>query len=126
MVMNNKAHRLKFSYRYSSHIRTPSSCHSNNSSSTNDLRYTSMLLPGCFRPGISTGIMMNFRSMQSHGGRLYIHRVTGQVLGLLLISLKGFMPSVLKGILCSSHPVQSLGKFYLFFSTRTHQPGFST
>jgi hypothetical protein len=55
-----------------------------------------MSLPRCFGPGISTDIMMNFCFMQSHGGRLYIHRVTGQVLWLLLISLKPFMPSVLK------------------------------
>jgi hypothetical protein len=96
MVTNNKARRLKFSYRYSSHIRIPSLCHSNNNSLTNGLRYTSMSLPGCFGPGISTGIMMNFRFMQSHGGRLYIHRVTGQMSWLLLISPKGFMPSVLK------------------------------
>jgi hypothetical protein len=96
MVTNNKARRLKFSYQYSSHIHTPSSYHSNNSSSTNGLRYTTMSLPGCFGPGISTGIMMNFHFMQSHGGRLYIHRVIGQVLWLLLISPKGFMSSVLK------------------------------
>jgi hypothetical protein len=94
MVTNNNARRLKFSYRYSSHIHTPSSCHNNNSSSTNGLRHTSISFRGCFGPWISTGIMMNFRFMQSHGGRLYIHRVTGLVLWLPLISPKGFMPSV--------------------------------
>jgi len=96
MVTNNNARRLKFSCRYSSHIRTPSSRQSNDSSSTNGLRYTSISLPGCFGPEISTGIMMNFHFKQSHGGRLYIHIVTGQVLCLLLISPKGFMPSILK------------------------------
>ena len=97
MVTNyNIARRLKSSCLYSSHIRTPSSCHSNNSSSTNGLKYTSMSFPGCFGPGISIGIMMNFHFMHSHGGRLYMHRVTGQVLCPLLISPKGFMPSVLK------------------------------
>src|SRR6185503_18073352 len=40
--------------------------------------------------------MMNFRFMQSHGGRLYRQRVTGQVLWPLLISPKGFMPAILK------------------------------
>jgi hypothetical protein len=40
--------------------------------------------------------MMNFCFMQSHGGRLYIHRFIGQVPWLLLISPKGFIPSVLK------------------------------
>ena len=96
IVTNSNGHRLKFSCLYSSHIRTPSSPQSNKSSSTNGLRYTSMSFPGYFRPGMSTGIMMNFRFMQSHGGRLYIQRVTGQVLWPLLISPKGFMPSVLK------------------------------
>ena len=96
MVTNNNACRLKSYYWYSSHIRTPSSCHSNKSSSTNGLRYTSMSFLGCFGPGISIGIMINFRFMHSHSGRLYMHRVTGQVLCPLLISPKGFMPSVLK------------------------------
>ena len=96
MVTNNNARRLKSSCLYSSHIRTPSSRHSNNSSSTNGLKYTSMSFPGCFGPEISIGIMMNFRFMHSHGGRLYMHRVTCQVLCPLLISPKGFMTSVLK------------------------------
>jgi hypothetical protein len=126
IVMNNNARRLMFSYRYSSHICKPSPCHNNNSSSTNGLRYTSISFPGCFGPGISIGIMMNFRFMQSYGGRLYIHKVTGQVLWLLLISPKGLMTSILKGILCSSHPVQRTRKFYLFFSTEIHQLGVST
>ena len=51
---------------------------------------------GCFGLGISTGIMMNFRFMQSHG------------------------------TLCFSHPNQIQGTFYLFFSTATHQRGVST
>ena len=93
MVTNNNARRLKSSCLYSSHIRTPFLCHSNNSFSTNGLKYTSMSFPGCFGPGISICIMMNFRFMHSHGGRLYMHRVTGQVLCPLLISPKGFKPS---------------------------------
>ena len=96
IVTNSNACRLKFYCLYSSHIRTPSLPQSNKSSSTNGLRYTSMSFPGCFGPGISTGIMMNFHFMQNHGGRLYIQRVTGQVLWPLLISPKGFMSSVLK------------------------------
>ena len=95
MVTNNNARRLNSSCLYSSHIRTPSSRHSNNSSSINGIKYTSMSFSDCFGPGISIGIMMNFRFMHSHGGRLYMHRVTGQVLCPLLISPKGFMPSVL-------------------------------
>ena len=126
MVMNNNAHRLKSSCLYLSNIRTPSSCHSNKSSSTNGLRYTSMSFPSCFGPGISTGIMMNFYFMHSHSGRLYMHRFTGQVLCPLLISPKGFIRSVLKPNLCFSHPRQSLCRFYLFFSIVTHPLGVST
>jgi len=40
MVTNNNARRLKSSCLYSSHIRSPSSRHSNKSSSTNGLKYT--------------------------------------------------------------------------------------
>jgi len=96
MVTNNNARRLKSSCLYSSHIRTPSLRYRNNSSSTNGLKYTSISFPGYFGPKISIGIMMNFRFMHSHGGRFYMHRVTGQVLCPLLISPKEFMPSVLK------------------------------
>ena len=84
IVTNNNACRLKFSCLYSSHIRTPSLRQSNKSSWANGLRYISVSFLGCFGTGISTGIMMNFRFMQSHGGRLYRQRVTGQVLWPLL------------------------------------------
>ena len=45
---------------------------------------------------MSTGIIMNFRFMHNQGGRLYKHRVIGQVLWLLLCSPKGLMPSALR------------------------------
>src|SRR3954466_14780003 len=45
---------------------------------------------------MSTGIIMNFRFMHNQGGRLYKHRVTGQVLWLPLCSPKGLMPSALR------------------------------
>ena len=80
----------------SSHARTPVPFHSCKSSSTNGLRYTSMSLPGFLGPWMSTGIIMNFRFMHNQGGRLYIHRVTGHVLWLLLCSPKGLMPSALR------------------------------
>ena len=51
---------------------------------------------GCLGPWMSTGIIMNFRFMHNQGGRLYKHRVTGQVLWLLLCSPKGLMPSALR------------------------------
>jgi hypothetical protein len=70
MVTNSNARRSNSSYLYSSHTRTPSVYHSCLSSSTNGLRYTSMSLPGCFGPWISTGIIINFRFMHNQGGRL--------------------------------------------------------
>jgi hypothetical protein len=55
-----------------------------------------MSLRGYLGPWMSTDIIMNFHFMHNHGGRLSIHRVTGQVLWLVLWSPKGFIPSVLK------------------------------
>src|SRR4051812_9442439 len=80
MVTNSNAFRLNSSCPCSSHIRTPFPFHSCKSSSTNGLRYKSMSLPGCLGPWMRTGIITNFRFMHIQGGRLYIHRVTGQVL----------------------------------------------
>jgi hypothetical protein len=50
-----------------------------------------MSLPRCFGPWMIIGIMMNFHFMHIQGGRLNIHKVTGQVL-----KLNGSNPSVLK------------------------------
>lgn len=80
MVTNNNTCRLNSSCLCSSHTRTPFPFHNYKSSSTNGLRYTSMSLPGCLGPWMRIGIIMNFRFMHIQGGRLYIHRVTGQVL----------------------------------------------
>src|SRR3990170_2291968 len=80
MVTNSNTCRSNSSWSCSSHTRTPFPFHSCKSSSTNGLRYTSVSLPGCLGPWMSTGIIMNFRFMHNQGGRLYIHRVTGQVL----------------------------------------------
>src|SRR6187399_2396927 len=80
MVTNSNAFRSNSSCLCSCHARTPFPFHSCKSSSTNGLRYTSMSLPGCLGPWMRTGIIMNFRFMHIQGGRLYIHRVTGQVL----------------------------------------------
>ena len=96
MVTNNNAFRSNSSYLCSSHARTPVPFHSCKSSSTNGLRYTSMSLPGCLGPWMSTGIIMNFCFIHNQGGRLYKHRVIGQVLWLLLCSPKGLMPSALR------------------------------
>jgi hypothetical protein len=70
IVTNNNAHRSKCSCLYSSHTRTPMLLHKSRSSSTNGLRYTSMLFLGCFGPWMSTDIIMNFYFMHNHGGML--------------------------------------------------------
>src|SRR4051812_39055289 len=80
MVTNGNACRSNSCCLCSSHTCTPFPFHSCKSSSTNGLRYTSMSLPGFLGPWMRTGIIMNFRFMHFQGGRLYIHRVTGQVL----------------------------------------------
>src|SRR5215216_3605922 len=96
MVTNSNACRSNSYCLCSSHTHTPFPIHSCKSSSTNGLRYTSMSLSGCLGPWMRTGVIMNFRFMHSQGGRLEIHRVTGQVLWLLLCSPKGLMPSALR------------------------------
>ena len=70
MVTNNNPRRSNGSCLFSSYARTPSLPHNCKSSSTNGLRYTSMSLPGCFGPWMSTGIIMNLRFMHNQGGRL--------------------------------------------------------
>jgi hypothetical protein len=79
-VTNNYARRSKLPCLSSSHIRTPLSFHSSNSSLTNGLRYTSMSLSGYFGPWISTDIIINFCFMHIQPRRLNMHRVIGQVL----------------------------------------------
>jgi hypothetical protein len=70
MVTKSNARRSNSSCLCSSHTRTLGSAHSYKSSSTNGLRNTSMSLPGCFGPWMSTGIILNFRFMHNQGGRL--------------------------------------------------------
>jgi hypothetical protein len=115
MVTNNKARRLKSCRSCSSHILTPSLLQSCKSSSTNGLRYTSMPLPGYLGPWISTGISMNFRFMHNQGERLYMHKVTDQVLWLLLCSPKRFMPSVLSlNLMFLASPAKSSNVWSIF------------
>ena len=70
IVTNNNARRSKCSYLRSSHTRTPSLFHKSRSFSISGLRYTSMLLPGCLGPWMSTGIIINLRFMHNQGVRL--------------------------------------------------------
>ena len=67
MVTNNNARRSNSFCSCSSHTRTPGLSYSCKSSSTSGLRYTSMSLPGCLGPWMSTDIIMNLRFMQNQG-----------------------------------------------------------
>ena len=49
---------------------------------------------GCFGPSIVIDIMMYFFFIHNQGAWLYMHRSTGHVLCLVLISPNGFIPSV--------------------------------
>src|SRR4051812_17205046 len=80
MVTKSKACRSNSSFLCSSHTRTSFAFQNYKRSSTNGLRYTSMSLPGYLGPWMRTDIIMNFYFMHFQGGRLYIQRVTGQVL----------------------------------------------
>jgi hypothetical protein len=54
-----------------------------------------MSTPGCVGPEIRMVSKMYFRFCINHGGRLYMVRITGHMLCLLLLSANGFIPSVL-------------------------------
>ena len=126
VVTKSNAQRLKWSSTCASHIRTPSSFHNNRRSSISGFRYTSISLPGCFGPGISTGIIINFRFIHNQGGRLYIQSVTCQVLWPLHCSPKGFMPSVLKPNLIFLASFANVGNVLSTFLHCNHQRGVST
>jgi hypothetical protein len=70
MVTKSNARRSNAFCLCSSHACKPVLAQNYKSSSTNGFRYTSMSLPGCFRPWMRTDIIMNFRFMHNQGGRL--------------------------------------------------------
>jgi hypothetical protein len=53
-------------------------------------------MPACLGPDMRIVNRRYFRLWHSHAWRLYMHIITGQVLCGFLISLKGFIPSVLR------------------------------
>ena len=77
----------------------------------------SMSFPGCFGPWIIIDIIMYFFFIHNQGVRLYMHRSTGHVLWLVLISPKGFIPSVHSPSLIL---LGSLIKFSNFLSIKSH------
>ena len=64
-LLCNNARRSKCSCLCSSYTRTPDLFHKSKSSSSSGLRYTSMSLLGCFRPWMSTSIIINLRFIQN-------------------------------------------------------------
>jgi hypothetical protein len=87
--------RLKCSFLYSSHTLTTCS-QSFCMSSINDFKKISMSMLACLRPDIRVVNRRYFFLWHNHGGRLYMLIITGQILCEFLISLKGFIPSVLR------------------------------
>ena len=53
-----------------------------------------MFIPGAFSPGMIMDRMIEDCFIQSHGGRLYGIKSTGQVLCVVLITQKGLNPSI--------------------------------
>jgi hypothetical protein len=87
--------RLKYCLLYSSHTLTSCSqsfCMSSIKSSTK----TSMSMQACLGPNIRVVNRRYFHLWHNHGGRLYMHIITGQVLCVFFISLKRFIPLVLR------------------------------
>jgi hypothetical protein len=89
------AFRLKCSFLYSSHTLTPCS-QSFCISSINGSKKTSISMSACLGPDMRVVNRRYFHLWHNHGGRLYMHIITGQVLFGFLIPPKGFIPSLLK------------------------------
>jgi hypothetical protein len=99
------AFRLKCSFLYSSHTCTPCS-QSFCMSSINGSKKTSMSMPACLGLDMRVVNRRYFHLWHNHGGRLYMHIITGQVLCGFIISLKGFIPSVLRPNLIFLGPLE--------------------
>jgi hypothetical protein len=89
------AFRSKCSFLYSSHTLTPCS-QSFYMSSINGSKKTFISIPACLGPDMKVVNRRYFRLWHNHGGRLYMHIITGQVLCEFLIYPKGFIPLVLR------------------------------
>jgi hypothetical protein len=87
--------RLKCSFLYSSHKLNPCS-QSFCMSSINGSKKIFISMPACLGSDMRIINRRYFHLWRNHGGRLYMHIITGQVLCGFLISPKGFIPSVLR------------------------------
>jgi hypothetical protein len=95
IVQKIMAFRLKCSFLYSSYTLTPCS-QSFCMPSINGSRKTSISMPAYFGLEMRVVDRRYFRLWHNHGGRLYMHIITSQVLCGFLISLKRFIPMVLR------------------------------
>jgi hypothetical protein len=86
---------LKCCFLYSSDILTPCS-QSFYMFSINGSKKPYMSMPACLGPDLRVVNRRYFRLWHNHGGRLYIHTITSQVLYEFLISPKGFIPFLLR------------------------------
>jgi hypothetical protein len=87
--------RLKYSFLYSSHTLTSCS-QSFYMSSISGSKKTFISMSACLGLHMRVVNRRYFRLWHNHGGRLYMHIITSQVLCGFLISPKGFIPSVLR------------------------------
>jgi hypothetical protein len=95
IMQKTMAFRLKCSFLYASHTLTPCS-QSFCMSLINGSKKTSISTLASLGPDMRVINERYFRLWHNYGGRLYMHIITGQVLYGFLISLKGFIPSVLR------------------------------
>jgi hypothetical protein len=95
MQTNMIACSVKYSCWYWSHIHAPS-FQSFAISSMSGYRNTSISMPACFGPWIKIDNIRYFLLWHNHVGMLYIMRMTGHVLCMVLFSQNGFIPLVLK------------------------------
>jgi hypothetical protein len=125
MVTNNNAHRLMVSFLSSSHTCTHFSSHNvlRSSTTVSNIHRCHCLASGCFEPSMIIGTIMNFHFMHIHGGRLNIHKATGQVIWPLLNSPNGLNPSVFKPNRMFLRIFQTQGILYQLISTTTLQRG---
>uniref|UniRef100_A0A0A9AVQ2 Uncharacterized protein n=1 Tax=Arundo donax TaxID=35708 RepID=A0A0A9AVQ2_ARUDO len=80
-------------------------------------------MPGCCGPWIRIDNITYFRFIYSHEGRLYMVRITCHVLCEVLMSRKGFIPSVLNANLIFLGSLEKSGYMASMFFIAEHQWG---
>jgi hypothetical protein len=119
MQINMIAFSVKYSCWYWFHVHTPS-FQSFAISSMSGYRNTSISVPACFGPWIRIDNITYFLLWHNHVGMLYIARMTGRVLCMVLFSPNGFIASVLKANLIFLLSTENSGGWRSIFSTELH------